>query len=139
MQHIFLLSAYETSAMEFFNRLEAEKTDLVLDVRLNNSSQLCGFTKEKDLSFLVPRLTGAVYIHDLDLAPTKGLLDLYTHKKIGWDDYEAEYLHLLNERGGEALYHEHYDPYQSVCLLGTKTRKRRSHNEALFEVIRRGI
>lgn len=52
MQHIFLLSAYEITAAAFFQKLKQERTDLVLDIRLNNTSQLCGFTKEKDLSFL---------------------------------------------------------------------------------------
>ena len=135
MQHVFLLSAYETTAMDFFERLKAEGTELVLDVRLNNSSQLCGFTKMKDLAFFVPQLTGAVYIHDLELAPTKGLLELYTHKRIDWEDYAAEYLRLLRERRGAALYHARYDDYRSVCLLGTGTKKRRSHNEILLSAI----
>ena len=74
MQQLYTLSAYETAAADFFARLTAEKTDLVLDVRLKNSSQLCGFTKEKDLAFFVPRLTGARYVHDRDLAGKEGIL-----------------------------------------------------------------
>ncbi|MGN1023019.1 MAG: hypothetical protein ACI4OJ_05945, partial [Lachnospiraceae bacterium] len=59
----FTLSAYETSAEAFFTALKDHHTDLVLDIRLHNSNQLCGFTKERDLAYLVPALTGADYIH----------------------------------------------------------------------------
>jgi hypothetical protein len=58
-QKIFLLSAYETSAADFFQTLVRNKADLMLDVRQGNTSQLCGFTKKKDLAFFVPQLTGA--------------------------------------------------------------------------------
>ena len=115
--------------------MREEETDLVLDVRFSNSSQLCGFTKEKDLEFFVPQLTGAAYIHDLNFAPTKGLLDLYTKKHIGWDEYREEYAELLRRRGAMDLYGRRYSGCGSVCLLGTKTKKRRSHNEELYALL----
>ena len=135
MQNIYTLSAYETTAAAFFQRLREMHTDLVLDIRLNNQSQLCGFTKEKDLAFFVPQLTGAKYQHDLTLAPTKELLDMYTKKIIGWDAYRDEYLTLLEARQGKAHYREQYARFGCVCLLGTQTKKRRSHSEALYQVL----
>ena len=131
MQHIFLLSAYEITAAAFFQKLKQERTDLVLDIRLNNTSQLCGFTKEKDLSFFVSQLTGAAYIHDLDFAPTK--------EHLPWNEYATAYLKLLNQRHGERLWEERYKKYGSVCLLGTETKKRRSHNEVLLDVLQNGF
>lgn len=139
MQHIFLLSAYEITASAFFQKLKQERTDLVLDIRLNNTSQLCGFTKEKDLSFFVSQLTGAAYIHDLDFAPTKQLLDGYIKEHLPWNEYATAYLKLLNQRHGERLWEERYKKYGSVCLLGTETKKRRSHNEVLLDVLQNGF
>ena len=132
MQKIYRLSAYETTAAEFFQRVAAEETDLVLDVRLNNSSQLCGFTKKKDLEFFVPKLSGAKYVHDLLFAPDKGLLDLYTKKRIGWEEYSDAYDLLLDKRKAMAIYAKKYKDFACVCLLGTQTKKRRSHNEILY-------
>ena len=132
MQKIYRLSAYETTAAEFFQRVAAEETDLVLDVRLNNSSQLCGFTKKKDLEFFVPKLSGAKYVHDLLFAPDKGLLDLYTKKRIGWEEYSDAYDLLLDKRKAMAIYAKKYKDFACVCLLGTQTKKRRSHNEVLY-------
>lgn len=132
MQKIYRLSAYETTAAEFFQRVAAEETDLVLDVRLNNSSQLCGFTKKKDLEFFVPKLSGAKYVHDLLFAPDKGLLELYTKKRIGWEEYSDAYDLLLDKRKAMAIYAKKYKDFACVCLLGTQTKKRRSHNEILY-------
>lgn len=135
MQRIYTMSAYEIAAKDFFQRLVKEKTDLVLDVRLQNTSQLCGFTKEKDLSFFVPQLSGASYVHDLTFAPSKGLLDRYTKKRIGWEEYSEAYALLLEERKAVERYRRIYRACACVCLLGTQTKKRRSHNEVLYRCL----
>ena len=135
MQRLYTLSAYETTAAAFFSRLAAEKTDLVLDVRLRNTSQLCGFTKEKDLAFFVPQLTGARYVHDLLFAPEPGLLDLYTKQHIGWEVYGEEYRRLLEQRKAVEQYGQRYAKFSSVCLLGTQTLKRRSHTQVLYALL----
>lgn len=137
MQNIFLLSAYEIKAKDFFEKLLFEKADLVLDVRLRNTNQLCGFTKENDLSFFIPQLTGAVYIHDLEFAPTKELLNMYMKRNITWEQYAEQYEKLMAERDVAARYRNKYGKYHSVCLLGTGTKKRRSHNEALVKILNR--
>ncbi len=134
-QKIFLLSAYETSAADFFQTLVRNKADLMLDVRQGNTSQLCGFTKKKDLAFFVPQLTGADYIHDVVFAPDRELLDLYTKYHMPWEDYAREYEKIIRKRDGVAHFKERYGKYHSVCLLGTATRKRRSHNEVLRDLL----
>ena len=113
-------------------RLQQSFSSEVLDVRLNNSSQLCGFTKKKDLEFFVPKLSGAKYVHDLLFAPDKGLLELYTKKRIGWEEYSDAYDLLLDKRKAMAIYAKKYKDFACVCLLGTQTKKRRSHNEILY-------
>ncbi len=138
LQKVYTLSAYEISAKDFFERVAAENTDLVLDVRLKNGSQLCGFTKQKDLEFFVPRLTGARYLHELAFAPTKGLLDLYTKKQLDWRRYREEYRILLEQREALPRYFQLYGSLPCVCLLGTETKKRRSHTEVLYDAILHG-
>lgn len=68
----------------FFNALLNRKAGLVLDVRLKNTNQLCGFTKQKDLEYLIPQITGADYVHDLRFAPTPKLLKFYQAQLIDW-------------------------------------------------------
>ena len=132
---VMIVSAYETSAESFFETLRENGVDLVLDVRLRNTNQLCGFTKRGDLAYLVPALTGADYIHDVQFAPTDELLGRYVHGKIGWDEYSDEYRSLMGERGSAEAFEAKYGTYRMVALLGTGTRKRRSHAEALESLL----
>lgn len=135
MPDIFMLSAYETSAEQFFDSLLSHSTDLVLDVRLKNTNQLCGFTKQKDLEYLIPKITGAEYVHDLRFAPTPELLDRYLKHWINWEDYREQYNALMEQRGSESIFRSSYGMYSSICILGTATKKRKSHSEALVQIL----
>lgn len=131
MTEVFALSAYETSAEQFFRTLIARHADLVLDVRLRNSGQLCGFTKAADLAYFVPALTRAAYVSDPLFAPAPALLADYLAKKIDWNGYARGYGALIAERGAAQHFRTAYGRYSAVCLLGTATKARRSHAEAL--------
>jgi uncharacterized protein (DUF488 family) len=70
----------------------------VVDVRLNNVSQLAGFAKRDDLRFFLAEICGAEYVHEPRLAPTQELLDAYKKAKGDWDDYQRRFLQLLADR-----------------------------------------
>jgi uncharacterized protein YeaO (DUF488 family) len=70
-------------------------------VRLNNVSQLAGFSKREDLRYFLRELCAAEYIHEPLLAPTQELLDEYRKAKGGWENYERRFLALMRERAIE--------------------------------------
>ena len=72
---------------------------MVVDVRINDTSQLAGFTKKDDLAFFLREVSGIRYIHELNLAPTQELVKSYRGKQIGGDEFSAQYLELLRSRG----------------------------------------
>lgn len=109
--------------------------DIVVDVRLKNESQLCGFTKKKDLAFLIPKICQAAYVHDRFLTPEPELLERYIHHWIHWEQYSSEYRSLLEAKNAAGYFKEHYGNYSSICLIGTATKKRRSHSEVLRELL----
>lgn len=87
------------SAQSFFDLLTAERVVQVVDVRLNNASQLAGFAKREDLRYLLSRLCGAAYRHEPELlAPTSELLKAYRNKEMTWDNYELRFLELMAHR-----------------------------------------
>ena len=88
----------QTTAQHFFERLSAAGVERLLDVRLNNSSQLAGFAKAKDLPYLLRELVGASYEHQPLLAPTQELLDAYKKRKGAWASYEVDFLALMERR-----------------------------------------
>ena len=69
----------------------------LLDVRLNNASQLAGFARRADLPFFLERLCGAEYVHEARLAPTREILNAYREGR-GWPDYRRDFLELMRER-----------------------------------------
>lgn len=88
----------QTTAEHFFKRLADADVKRLLDVRLNNSSQLAGFAKAKDLPYFLHELVGATYEHQPLLAPTHELLDAYKKRKGAWAAYEVDFLALMGER-----------------------------------------
>jgi len=95
---IYTIGFTQTTAEHFFGRLKAAGIQRLLDVRLNNSSQLAGFAKARDLPFFMRELLGASYEHDPRLAPTQDLLDEYKKHKGDWGAYERRFLALMAER-----------------------------------------
>ncbi|MBI2760470.1 MAG: DUF488 domain-containing protein [Chloroflexi bacterium] len=89
----------QSTAERFFERLRAARIERLVDIRLNNVSQLAGFAKSADLRYFLRVICNADYEHDLRLAPVQELLDGYRGKQASWDAYEQQFLALMRERG----------------------------------------
>ena len=95
---IYTAGFAEWTAERFFGELKAKAVSHLVDVRLNNVSQLAGFAKRKDLEYFLKVICSAEYMHEPSLAPTSELLKMYRGKKITWDEYENQFVNLLTER-----------------------------------------
>ena len=95
---IFTIGFTQSSAEHFFGRIKQAGIKRLVDVRLNNVSQLAAFAKRDDLMFFLRELCGVDYVHEPLLAPTQEMLDRYKKLKGEWSDYEREFLELLRQR-----------------------------------------
>ncbi len=95
---VFTIGFTQSTASHFFGRLRLAGIRRLLDVRLNNVSQLAGFAKRDDLAFFLRELCGAEYSHEALLAPSQEMLDGYKKQKGAWAAYERQFLALLSER-----------------------------------------
>jgi uncharacterized protein (DUF488 family) len=95
---IYSIGFTQKSADQFFGLLKSHGIRRLLDVRLNNASQLAGFSKRGDLAYFLREIVGAEYRHERILAPTQQLLDAYKKEKGRWADYERDFNALLAER-----------------------------------------
>jgi uncharacterized protein (DUF488 family) len=84
----------KTTAERFFTRLQRAGVARVLDVRLDNVSQLAGFAKRDDLRYLLAATSGIGYEHRLELAPSRELLDAH-RRGCGWAQYEERFRQLV--------------------------------------------
>ena len=95
---LFTIGFTKKSAEEFFTRLQKAGVQRVVDVRLNNTSQIAGFAKSRDLKYFLRALAGIDYTHIPDFAPTQEILDDFKKRKGSWTEYERRFGDLMIKR-----------------------------------------
>lgn len=95
---VYTIGFTKKTAPEFFGALRRAGVRRLLDVRLNNTSQLARFARREDLPFFLQELCGAEYVHEPLLAPTKEMLEPYRKGEESWPEYESRFLALMRER-----------------------------------------
>lgn len=101
MIRIYSIGFTKKNAKTFFEILKSNGIKTLVDVRLNNISQLAGFAKKDDLKYFLREICGVEYSHQPQFAPTKEILNAYKKKEISWVEYEKRYNLLLKERSVE--------------------------------------
>ena len=95
---IYTIGFTKKTAEDFFNILKKNNIKIVYDIRLNNTTQLAGFTKGRDLEYFLREILSIKYIHDNKFSPTKEILNDYKKNRIDWDTYENRFNALLDSR-----------------------------------------
>jgi uncharacterized protein (DUF488 family) len=130
---LFTIGFTKKSARRFFEMLKDAGVKRVVDVRLNNVSQLAGFAKRDDLAFFLSEICGIEYVHGPDLAPTQEILEDYRKKRIDWETYEARFLEVMKQRRIEQLIPR--DLMAEACLLCSEHRPERCHRRLVAEYL----
>ncbi|WP_223192151.1 DUF488 family protein [Pseudoalteromonas piscicida] len=98
---IYTIGFTKKNAETFFNFLRGENVKTLIDVRLNNVSQLAGFAKRDDLKFFLKELCSTDYVHLPEMAPTKDILNAYKKGDMTWEIYEDKFINLMSQRNIE--------------------------------------
>ena len=131
---VFTIGFTKKSAQQFFDMLRRSGAKRVVDVRLNNVSQLAGFAKRDDLKFFLKEVCGMDYVHTPELAPTQEMLDEYKKLKGDWQTYEKRFLDLMEKRRIESRI-----PKELVaegCLLCSEDKPHHCHRRLVAEYLR---
>lgn len=131
---VFTIGFTHKSAEQFFGKLRQAGAKRVVDVRLNNVSQLAGFAKKKDLEFFLKELCGMEYVHLPELAPTQDILDEYKKRKGDWAVYERHFLDLMRKRQVEKTAPR--DVIADGCLLCSEEKPHQCHRRLVAEYLR---
>lgn len=134
MLNIFTIGFTKTSASEFFSKIKDNNVKTVIDVRLNNVSQLSGFAKGKDLKYFLKEICDVDYMHNLDFAPTQSILRSYQNKEISWESYAGKFNELLAMRRVE----NNFDlkKMDGACLLCSEKTAHMCHRRLVFEYLK---
>jgi uncharacterized protein (DUF488 family) len=130
---LFTIGFTQKTAQKFFDTLVKSGVKRVIDTRLNNVSQLAGFAKKTDLEYFLKKLGNIEYVHILELAPTKDILDEYKKNKGEWSTYEQKFLHLIAEREIEKKVKP--ELLDGGCLLCSEAKPHYCHRRLVAEYL----
>lgn len=135
---LFTIGFTQKNAEEFFSLLKGSGVERIVDIRLNNVSQMAAFTKKDDLKYFLREIAGIDYVHLPIFAPSKELLADYRKDK-DWDRFEEQFRALISERkpldqiDGSLLLEK------SCCLLCSEAEAERCHRRLVAEYLSAGI
>lgn len=135
MQKIYTIGFTKKSAETFFTILIDKGVSKIIDVRLNNVSQLAGFTKMNDLKYFLKSIGGIEYEHMPALAPTAGILEDYKKKRITWADLEQQFKALLKERKVKTIVET--ENLHNSCLLCSEPSAEKCHRRLVAEYLKK--
>lgn len=132
---IYTIGFTQKSSQVFFDLIKNNHINLLIDIRLNNQSQLAGFTKGRDLPYFLEKICDCSYVHELKFSPTKQILDDYKKNIIVWSQYESLYLELIKNRKVEKLFKDKYLNYKNIVFLCSESTPEMCHRRLLAEYI----
>ncbi len=131
---LFTIGFTKKSARRFFELLRSSGARRIVDVRLNNVSQLAGFAKKDDLAYFAKEICGIDYLHLPALAPTHEMLDRYKKQGGNWQDYERQFLELMRQRRIEETISK--EAVADGCLLCSEDKPHHCHRRLVAEYLK---
>ena len=131
--NLFTIGFTKKSAEQFFGKMADAGVRRLIDVRLNNRSQLAGFAKKDDLKFFLLAIAGIEYVHLPLLAPEKEMLDAYKKNGDSWETYEKRFLDLIADRMIETELSP--DLFEASCLLCSEHKPQHCHRRLVAEYL----
>jgi len=130
---IYTIGFTQKTAERFFNLIKASDTKLLIDVRLNNVSQLAGFAKRDDLRYFLREICRIDYSHEPLLAPEDGMLKSYKNGQMTWMDYERRFLDLMEKRHIESKFSP--NDLEGACLLCSEHKPHQCHRRLVADYL----
>lgn len=133
--NVYTIGFTKKSAQSFFTLLSGANVRTLVDVRLNNVSQLAGFAKKDDLKYFLNEICGVEYVHTPELAPTKEILNPYKDGKITWSAYEDKFLNLMAQRNIEKTLRP--ELLDQGCLLCSEHEPHMCHRRLVVDYLKK--
>ena len=133
---LYTIGFTKKTAAQFFERIKFRRIQMLVDVRLKNSSQLTRFAHGDDIEYFMMHLCDCKYEHCINYAPTDELLKGWKKKRITWPEYEIQYRALMTERNSvHDFITRYYGLYETVCLLCSEPTPEHCHRRLFAEMI----
>lgn len=136
MNNIYTIGFTKKEAKVFFELIKNNKIDLVIDVRLNNVSQLAGFSKYPDIKFFFKEICQCEYISDKLFSPKESTLKSYKNNSITWDEYVIQFNQTMIQRRIDEYIINYYSNYvynKNICFLCSEHTPDNCHRRLISE------
>lgn len=130
---IYTIGFTQKKAQFFFGLIKENNVKKVIDVRLNNVSQLAGFAKRDDLIYFLKEICQCDYEHVPDLAPIDEILKPYKKGEIFWESYEDKFMNLMAKRNIEKYFS--LNDFDDNCLLCSEHLPHQCHRRLVLEYL----
>lgn len=137
MTNIYTIGFTKKDAKTFFELIKNNNITLVIDVRLNNTSQLAGFSKYPDIKYFLAKCAKCYYKSDKKFSPSENTLDDYKKKKINWEEYVIQFNDTMSERNIRNYIKKHYSEIlekETVCFLCSEETPENCHRRLIAEI-----
>ncbi|KAF0132967.1 MAG: hypothetical protein FD145_1502 [Candidatus Saganbacteria bacterium] len=131
---IFTIGVSRKAAKDFFAFLLDAHIQKVLDIRLNNTSQLLGFSKGADLRYFCENCHDISYEHVPLFAPTRKILKKY-RKDEDWPAYEKAFKGILKNRPIAEIFKNACKNTENICLLCSESSANKCHRRLVAEYL----
>ncbi len=132
---VFTIGYSKKTAQQFFTLLKQQRPSLVrlVDVRLKNTSTLAGFTKKNNFPFFLEKICNIEYVHRLDLAPDRSMMDHPTTNPLSYEQYKEQFFKLLAERQIETTVPR--ELIDGACLLCSEPSANDCHRKMVTDYL----
>lgn len=137
MDKLFTIGFTKKTAKEFFEKLNENNIHMIVDVRLNNTSQLAGFTKYPDIVYFLKNLCNIDYIQDKMFSPEETTLKKYKKKGINWEQYVKEFNDTMENRNINEYIYNKYNDLNNICLLCSEPTAEKCHRSLVADRFRK--
>lgn len=134
---LFTIGFTQKNAEKFFTILRNAHIRRILDIRLNNVSQLAGFTKRDDLRFFLREICHADYRHLPECAPNAEILDEFKKNGGSWAAYVQQFLPLIRSRHIETILTPELLDFG--CLLCSEPTPEKCHRRLVAEYLQEHV
>lgn len=136
MRKIYTIGFTQKNAEKFFGLLKENKINVILDVRLNNTSQLSGFSKYPDIKFFLKQILDVDYINDIKFAPEDWVLKEYKANKMIWEDYIKNFNVIMESRNIMEIISNEYTFVleKNTCLLCSENNPENCHRSLIAKM-----
>jgi uncharacterized protein (DUF488 family) len=133
---IYTIGFTKKSAEQFFDLLQKNGVNHIVDIRLHSNGQLAGFAKQDDLAYFLKRLIGCGYQHVDSLTPTEDILTDY-RKDHDWGRYVQRFEALMDERDIPGTLDKSIFGKKVCCLLCSEATPEQCHRRLVAERLAR--